>query len=133
MPDAASKQRTWRMLTNDTTLSVPMRRALIAGFTHPLHGDLIAPYAAMYFDHVLDVWARQTSEPTRLFAKEMYPFWHATITRDCVSRAGALLARELPDVVKRFITAGREQTLRALRARTIDATASVSASLRALP
>jgi aminopeptidase N len=121
MPDAASKERAWRMLIEDTTLSVPMRRALIAGFAHPLHGDLIAPYAAMYFDQILDVWTRQTSEPARLFAKEMYPFWHTTITSDCVSHADALLARELPDVVRRFVTAGREQTLRALHARTSDA------------
>lgn len=41
--------------------------------------------------------------------------------------------RELPDVVRRLITAGREQTLRTLRARTTDATANVSVSRRALP
>jgi aminopeptidase N len=133
LPDAASKQRAWRMLTADPAVSVPVRRALIAGFAHPLHGELIAPYAAMYFDDVLGVWARHTSQPARLFAKEAYPFWHATITRDCVGHADALLARELPDTVRRFVTAGREQTLRAFRARTTDAAAGVSASLRALP
>ena len=93
-----------------TTTRCPTRcrRPCIAGFAHSTQGELVAPYAARYFDEVADVWERRTSELAQNVVVGLFPTWTSTI--DAATRstlADAFLAdRTLPSALRRLVQRG---------------------------
>jgi aminopeptidase N len=121
-PTPEAKAEAWRLAVHDDSLPNAMQEAVIAGFAHPLHGDLVAPYAHRYFDEVADVWARRTSELAQNVVVGLFPSWSSTISTETVAAADEFLAREgLPAALRRLVGEGRADVLRALAARNADA------------
>ncbi|HEV7711539.1 MAG TPA: ERAP1-like C-terminal domain-containing protein, partial [Asanoa sp.] len=122
IPTAENKASVWRHLTGSAELPNWRNRALLSGFQHPAQVDLIAPYAAKFFESVVAVWGLRDSEPAQEFVVMAYPTY--TITDEVVAAADAWLAEPgHPAALRRLVAEGRDSTERALRARLRDAAA----------
>jgi aminopeptidase N len=120
-PTAEAKAEAWRLAVHDDDLPNAMQEAVIAGFGHSLHGELVAPYVERYFAEVADVWERRTSELAQNVVIGLFPTWTSTISEQTVAAADAFLARtDLPVPLRRLVGEGRADVLRALRARKAD-------------
>jgi aminopeptidase N len=123
-PNAAAKAQAWHLAVDDDELPNAMQEAVIAGFSHPSQGELIKDYAARYFAEVPDVWARRTSELAQNVVVGLFPTWTSTINDGTVAAADAFLAQEgLPSALRRLVSEGRADVVRALRARQTDTAA----------
>ncbi|MCH9720665.1 MAG: aminopeptidase N, partial [Actinomycetia bacterium] len=59
-PQSDVKHRAWREVIEDDTLPNITARAIIAGFSRPGQGELLAPFAGHYFDAIGKVWERRS-------------------------------------------------------------------------
>jgi aminopeptidase N len=120
-PTAEAKAEAWRLAVDDDALPNAMQEAVIAGFAHPTQGELVAPYVQRYFADVRDVWARRTSELAQNVVVGLFPTWTSTISQDTVAAADAFLAgADLPSALRRLVSEGRADIIRAIRARAAD-------------
>jgi aminopeptidase N len=119
-PSAAAKAEAWRLALQDDTIPNAAQKAVIGGFAHPLHGELVRPYAERYFAEVADVWSRRTSELAQNVVVGLFPSWTSTISERTVALADAFLADDHPAALRRLVSEGRADVARALRARAAD-------------
>jgi aminopeptidase N len=123
-PTAEAKERAWQLAVHDDTVPNAMQEAVIAGFAHPTQGALVAPYRERYFADVRGVWERRTSELAQNVVVGLFPVWTSTVEESTVSAADAFLAQDdVPPALRRLITEGRADVLRALAARRADGAA----------
>ncbi|MDT4936532.1 MAG: aminopeptidase [Pseudonocardiales bacterium] len=121
-PTLEAKEAAWRLAIHDETLPNAVQVAVIAGFAHPLQGELVAPFMQRYFDEVSEVWSRRTSELAQNVVIGLFPTWSSTISPATVAAADAFLTREgEPAALRRLIGEGRADVGRALNARAADA------------
>ncbi|MCU1690685.1 MAG: pepN [Jatrophihabitantaceae bacterium] len=120
-PTAEAKAMAWELATADDTIANATQEALIAGFTHPTQGALLEPYIQRYFDSVLEVWERRSSEVAQNVVVGLFPTWASAISPSTIAACDALLAQELPSPLRRLLTEGKADIVRALRAREADA------------
>ncbi|MGH3736815.1 MAG: ERAP1-like C-terminal domain-containing protein, partial [Micromonosporaceae bacterium] len=122
VPTAEAKAETWRRLTEDTSLPNSQLRALAHGFQHPLHVELIAPYADRYFQSLPELWAEWDGDLARAFAIMLYPAYQ--VSERTVATTDAWLADEShPASLRRLVAEGRDGVVRALAARARDTAA----------
>jgi aminopeptidase N len=120
-PTAEAKEEAWRLAVHDDSLPNAVQEAVIAGFAHPLHGDLVRPFMQRYFDEVSGVWERRTSELAQNVVIGLFPSWSSTIDHDTLDAADAFLTNpELPAALRRLVSEGRADVQRALTARAVD-------------
>ena len=123
-PTIGAKEEAWRLAVHDESVPNAMQEAYIAGFAHPLQGDLVAPFAQRYFDEVADVWKRRTSELAQNVVVRLFPTWSSTISEDTLAAADAFLSgSDAPPALRRLVSEGRADVARALHARRADAAA----------
>jgi aminopeptidase N len=124
-PSAQAKEDAWRAAVQDDELPNAMQEAVIAGFAHPLQGELLRPFVKRYFAEVADVWQRRTSEVAQNVVVGLFPAWTSTVSAETVQLADEFLAREdIPAALRRLVAEGRADVVRALRAREVDAAAA---------
>jgi aminopeptidase N len=122
VPTAEAKAEAWRLATEDDELPNQTGFAIIRGFSHPAQAELLAPYAAKYFEVVADVWARRSSEVAQNVAIWLYPSW--AVSEETVGMTEEFLSREdVPPALRRLVAEGRDGVVRALKARAKDAAA----------
>jgi aminopeptidase N len=120
-PVPAAKEEAWRLVVEQDTLPNAMQEAVIAGFAHPEHGELVKPYVQRYFADVRDVWDRRTSELAQNVVIGLFPTWTSTIDESTLAAAEEFLARDdVPPALRRLVSEGRADVQRALRARAAD-------------
>ncbi|MDT4915957.1 MAG: aminopeptidase, partial [Pseudonocardiales bacterium] len=120
-PTAAAKAEAWRLAVDDDTLPNAKQEAVIAGFSHPTQGDLIAPYVDNFFADIRDVWQRRTSEVAQNVVVGLFPTWSSTISPATLAAADAFLADpDIPRALRRLVSEGRADVQRALTARAAD-------------
>ena len=121
-------------MVDDDSLPNAVQEAVIAGFSHPTQGELLAPYAARYFADVRSVWDRRTSELAQNVVVGLFPTWTSTIDQATVAAADDFLdggvdgtggsgGTEVPAALRRLVSEGRADVQRALVARATDAAA----------
>jgi aminopeptidase N len=104
-----------------------MQEAVIAGFGHGLHGELVLPYAKRYFDEIEEVWQRRTSELAQNVVVGLFPTWTSTISTETLALADEFLERPgLPSALRRLVSEGRADIVRNLAARSVDASAGAA-------
>ncbi len=120
-PTAEAKAQAWELAVHDDALPNAMQVAVIAGFGNSLHGELLQPYAARYFAEVGEVWTRRTSELAQNVVVGLFPAWTSTIEQATVTAADEFLAQtDLGTGLKRLVSEGRADVIRALKARAVD-------------
>jgi aminopeptidase N len=148
-PTAAAKEEAWQRVADPTKpmpkawkgatdgeLSVASMAAILRGFyigsvgvggmmAHGPDPELLRPYVQRYLDALPEVWAERTIDEAEMFTECLYP---THLVDDSVVMAVDLVLEggELPGPAVRILREGRDSTLRAQRARDLDATAGTS-------
>ncbi|MBO3745260.1 aminopeptidase N [Streptosporangiaceae bacterium NEAU-GS5] len=118
MPTGAAKEAAWWELTLG---EVPLAefRAVLAGFADPDQQDLTVAYRDRYFAAIGDVWRDLPTVMAQDFVSGLYvscPF-----TEDTIQATDAYLAADHPpDALRRLLTEGRDDVVRALRSQARD-------------
>jgi aminopeptidase N len=145
-PTAAAKEEAWQRVADPTKpmpkawkgatdgeLSVASMAAILRGFyigsvgvggmmAHGPDPELLRPYVKRYLDALPEVWEQRTIDEAEMFTECLYP---THLVDDSVVMAVdlALEGGELPGPAVRILREGRDGTLRAQRARDLDAAA----------
>ena len=121
-PDPAAKEAAWEQILSGDLPNATFR-AVVNGFQVPDQDDLLAPYAARFFDVVAAKWREWGPDMSQFFVERCYPI--TVITQPAIDQAAAYLARtDLPAGLARLISEGRDDVIRALKCREKDASAS---------
>ena len=116
--DPAAKEAAWAAITSGS-LPNAVFRATLAGFADPDRPDLLAPYAARYFDVVGTVWASWGSDMAQWFASNAFPL--TQISEHTLRLADEYLAQaDPPAPLRRLIIEGKDSVQRALRCQERD-------------
>ncbi len=119
-PQSDVKHRAWREVIEDDTLPNITARAIIAGFSRPGQGELLAPFAGQYFDAIGKVWERRSSEVAQTVVVGLYPSWDVSAS-GLAAADWFLGGLHVPPPLRRLVLEGRAGVERALRARSFDA------------
>jgi aminopeptidase N len=118
IPTAEAKRETWRTLISGE-LTIAMFRAALAGFVDLDHPELIEPYRDGYFAVVGDVWRDWSSAMAQDFVSGAYLL--CAISEETVQATDDYIARdEPPAALRRLLSEGRDDVLRALRCQARD-------------
>lgn len=118
-PQAAVKDTAWQQVIEDDTLANVTARAIATGFVQPGQAALLQPFSAKYFDAILGVWERRSSEVAQTVVIGLYP--SSDVSQEGLDAADRFLAGEVPPALRRLVIEGRAGVERALRARGFDA------------
>jgi aminopeptidase N len=122
IPTAEAKAAAWDLAISDETLSNAVMRAVVIGFHHPLQGELLAPYIEKYFAAAPEVWKRRSAEIAQDLVVGLFPSWSTAIEEDTVRLADEFLADSShPAALRRLVSEGRADVVRAVAARAADA------------
>ncbi|GAA4661052.1 aminopeptidase N [Gordonia humi] len=121
-PTAEAKETSWTAAFDDDAIANVTVRAIVEGLTRPGQGAILRPYTGRYFDSVVDLWARRTSEVAQTVVIGLYPAWD--LSDEAIAAADSLLATDVPAALRRLILEGRDSAQRAMRARAFDAASS---------
>jgi len=122
IPTAEAKQEAWETLTGGE-LTIAMFRAMLAGFADPDQPQLVEPYREKYFEVVGDVWRNWSSAMAQDFVSGVYSV--CAISLETVEMTDAYIkAADPPAALRRLLTEGRDDVLRALRCQARDRQAS---------
>jgi aminopeptidase N len=125
IPTAEGKAAAWDAAISDEHLSNAVMRAVVVGFAHPLQAELLAPYTAKFFASAAEVWDRRTSEMAQDLIIGLFPSWSSAINDETVRLADEFLSdSSRPAALRRLVSEGRADVLRALAARKTDAAAA---------
>jgi aminopeptidase N len=116
LPDAAAKERAWRVITADTTLSNRLIEANADGFWHPEQADLTRSYVDRYFADMPATARMRTPWVADRVAKSAFPRY--AVAASTRKAAKALLARDdLEPGLRRVVIDADDDMRRALAAR----------------
>src|SRR6266487_1953748 len=122
IPDPAAKEAAWTQIVSGNLPSAVFRAA-INGFNDGDQEELVAPFAARFFEVVADRWRAWTTDVAQYFAEHGYPI--LVITPEAIATADEYIAStDPPPALRRLLSEGRDGVARALRCRQRDALAS---------
>jgi aminopeptidase N len=117
--DPAAKEAAWTQIVSGALPNATFR-AVLTGLQNPGADDLLAPYAAKFFEVIAEVWRDWGSDMALYFAEYGYP--RSIISPAAIAMADGYLARtDTPAGLRRLLTEGRDEVARALRCRQRDA------------
>ena len=118
-PTAAAKASAWESLLGDQ-LANAQQSALIGGIQQPHQIELLRPYVDAYFEMIPRIWESRTSEMAQDLVVGLFPSF--VVEQRVVDKVDAFLASyDAPAPLRRLLLESRDSLVRALRARTFDA------------
>ena len=116
LPDAEAKDRAWRVIVEDTTMSNRLATATADGFWQPEQLALTQPYVSRYFAEMPAAATRRTPWVAERIAALAFPRY--AVDPATSQAAAALLARDdLTAGLRRAVTDAADDLRRALAAR----------------
>ncbi|GAA2147186.1 aminopeptidase N [Kitasatospora kazusensis] len=119
-PLAEAKKAAWTDTVESTRLSRALVAGTVAGLVHPAHRELLAPYAARYFEVIERLWSERPAAIGTTLVRGLFPALQ--VSEATVRAADAWLA-EHPDAappLRRLVLEGRDELVRSLRAQSRD-------------
>jgi aminopeptidase N len=122
IPTAEAKREAWDTMTGgEQTLAT--FRATLSGFADPDQPELMEPYREKFFAVVGDIWRDWSSAMAQDFVSGVYTV--CAISPETVEATDAYIeAAQPPAALRRLLTEGRDDVLRALRCQARDRRAS---------
>jgi aminopeptidase N len=118
LPSESAKRAAWDLMAGGE-LTIAMFRAVLYGFIDPDQRALTEPYRDEYFGVVGDVWRTWSSTMAQDFVSGV--FSALALTEETVTAADEYLSgASVPDALRRLISEGRDDVLRALRCQARD-------------
>ena len=125
-PTAEAKTEAWTAITTDTELPLVTLRAIMRGFHRWEQRPLVEPYSGRYFEALADIWANRDIEIGLAFAVAMYP--SVVIGDKTIKATDRYLQKEnVPGPIQRVLLEAKDNMLRAMRGRAVDAAAATEA------
>jgi aminopeptidase N len=122
IPEPAAKEAAWDQIVGGQLPNAAFRAAL-GGFSSADQEDLLAPFGPRFFDVVAGIWRDWSTDMAQYFARVGYPSY--LVTRDAIDAAADYIDRtNPPPPLRRLLSEGRDDVVRALRCRKRDAQAS---------
>ncbi|WP_018351320.1 aminopeptidase N [Longispora albida] len=120
IPTAEAKAAAWERITGEGDLTNMQARYLLLGFQHPSQVELTKPYVAAFFDKATPVWELRDGDIGQMYA--VWGFPKLQVSEDTIAATDAWLAQDShPAPLRRLIAEGRDDVLRAIKARAADA------------
>jgi aminopeptidase N len=124
IPTAQAKEAAWALMTGGEQ-TIAAFRATLSGFADPDQRELMQSYRDKYFAVVGDVWRDWSSAMAQDFVSGAYTV--SAISPETVAATDAYMAEaEPPAALRRLLTEGRDDVLRALRCQARDRQVSSS-------
>ncbi len=118
IPTPGAKDQSWETLTGGKQ-TIATFRATLAGFVDPDQPELMEPYREKYFGVIGAVWRDWSSAMAQDFVSGAYAM--GEISTEVVEATDAYIAAEQPPAaLRRLLTEGRDDVLRALRCQARD-------------
>jgi aminopeptidase N len=118
IPTADAKREAWQLLAGGQR-TLAMFRATLAGFADPDQPELVQQYREDFFAVVSEVWREWSSAMAQDFVSGVYPV--CAVSPETVEATDAYLASaEPPAALRRLLSEGRDDVLRALRCQARD-------------
>lgn len=118
VPEAAHKADAWALLTETEELGNRGVMELAAGFWDPHHSELLAPYAAAYFDCLPKLWAERSEVIRMSLVTSLFPY--ACAGPELIAEAERFLADpDLDPSLARHVVEGVDVVRRILRSRAL--------------
>jgi aminopeptidase N len=119
VPTLTAKRETWETLT-DGKLTIAMFRATIIGFADQDQPALINPYRPEYFAALGKVWSEWSSAMAQDFVE--YGYRTCAVDEATIAATDVFLAAEPapPAALRRLLSEGRDEVVRALRNQSRD-------------
>jgi aminopeptidase N len=115
---ADAKREAWRLISGGQQ-TIAMLRATLAGFADPDQPELVQPYREDFFAVVSDVWREWSSAMAQDFVSDVYTV--CAVSPETVEATDAYLAdADPPATLRRLLSEGRDDVLRALRCQARD-------------
>ncbi|MFF1682438.1 aminopeptidase N [Streptomyces sp. NPDC058256] len=123
-PSAAVKAQAWAAVVESDALSNALVEATIAGFDQPSRRELLAPYAAKYFDAIERVWADRSIQIAMDVVKGLFPSLQDS--QETLDATDAWLAahENAAPALRRLVLEARDDLARALRGQACDVAAA---------
>ena len=119
-PAPEAKEEAWESIVGDAALPYSMMRSMVAGFSHPAQTDVLTPFRSRYFEVVNTFWADRATEVAIGFTSGMYP--RVLVEAATVDATDRFLEQGSPSApCRRLVGEGRDDVVRAMRAREKDA------------
>ena len=117
-PTADAKREAWDAVVGDASLTLAMRRALMAGLYRFSQEELASDYVNAYAEVLPSLWENRGIEESLEMTSGLYP---SVVVHDrVVQMADELLGGDLPAPARRVVSEQQDSTKRALRARAAD-------------
>ncbi|MFE2432293.1 aminopeptidase N [Streptomyces sp. NPDC059373] len=121
-PTEATKAEVWASVVESEKYPNAVQEAVIAGFVQTDQRELLAPYAAKFFETIQDVWESRSHEMAMQIVLGLYP--SLQVSQDTLDATDAWLATADPvPALRRMVTEARAGVERALKAQAVDAAA----------
>ncbi|HEX6933515.1 MAG TPA: aminopeptidase N [Streptosporangiaceae bacterium] len=121
IPDPQAKETAWNRIVSGELPNASFRAAL-GGFYAADQDELLAPFAPRFFDVVGGVWRDWSIDMAQFFAEVGYP--KHVVTQAAINAAADYINRtDPPAALRRLLSEGRDDVVRALRCRERDAQA----------
>jgi aminopeptidase N len=118
MPDAKHKAAAWRQVAESTELGLEESAAVLRAFNMPEHAELLAPYAAKYFEQLPAIWAARADLLRVFLGRGLFPYPAAS--PELLTQVDAFLAEPGRDpAMRRVVIEGRDIVEKALRSRAL--------------
>jgi aminopeptidase N len=119
IPSAAAKSTAWAKATSGDIPNATFRTVL-RGFADLDQDDLLAPYAAKFYEALAGQWADGASDMAQFFTQVAYP--GSVITGAAIAATDDYIARANPvPPLRRLLVERRDDVARALRCQQRDA------------
>jgi len=118
IPDAEHKAAAWRQVAESTELGLEESASIARAFNAPEHAELLAPYAAKYFEQLPAIWAGRADLLRVILGRLLFP--HTAASRELLATVDAFLAEPGRDPsLDRVVIEGRDIVEKALRSRAL--------------
>ena len=118
--DAGHKEAAWQLLAESADISADLLRSVAFAFHQPEHANLLAPYAARYFQVLPEIWSASGGHLRVARGAALFPVTAASA--ELVHQIDAFLAAgEREPGLARVLVERRDQVVRALRSRALSA------------
>ena len=119
-PSAVAKELAWSDILDRTDVPNQQLEATIGGFAQAEQLDELVAYRDAYFTALPRVWQDRTSQTAQSITVGLYPF--LLVDEQTLDATDAYLAGDVHSAARRLVGEGRDGVVRALAARTKDAT-----------
>jgi aminopeptidase N len=119
-PTQEAKEEAWELAVENKETHNAIQEATLLGFHVPGQREVLRPFVDRYFDVLIDVWHGRSPEIAQHIVTRLFP--RQIVELEIVRRADAWLesTTEAPSALRRLVTEGRADVVRALAAQERD-------------